>query len=223
MSQQNDSAIVAGAKATVSREAFLWGDSVTEVYHSKAASHMDRQWNEIIRPILLRHPIDYSMTMDLACGQGRNSTKLSPLSQRMILVDVNPENIATVKKRFAADKHEFLLNSGFDLAGVESGSISFLYTFDSMVHFDTEIVLLYVKECYRVLRSGAHGFVHHSNFTGAPGADFRNNPHWRNFMSKELFAHFCIRNGLEVVEQVLIPWGDMRDLDCLTVFRKPAG
>jgi hypothetical protein len=61
----------------VSREAMHWGNDVAVDYHSVAASHMDHQWKTMIWPILARHEINLSTTMDFACGYGRNAKKKS--------------------------------------------------------------------------------------------------------------------------------------------------
>jgi len=82
-------------------------------------------------------------------------------------------------------------------------SITFVYCFEAAVHFDLEIILSYIKEFRRVLTPGGFGFVHHSNVTTNPGADFRTRPYWRNFMSKEIFAHLAIHNGLDIVDQYI--------------------
>jgi ubiquinone/menaquinone biosynthesis C-methylase UbiE len=88
-----------------------------------------------------------------------------------------------------------------------------------MVHFDIEIVLSYIAEFARVLKPGGTAFIHHSNFTGRPGSSFKDNPHWRNFMSATIFKHSAIRNGFEVLEQKLLNWAG-EDIDCLTVMRR---
>ena len=111
-----------------------------------------------------------------------------------------------------------LQNSGADLSVIADNTVSFAYCFDSMVHFDVEIIISYIKEFRRILKKGGSGFMHHSNYMGTPGRDFRQNPCWRNFMSKDLFAHLCIHNGLDVVQQELIQWGEYPDLDCMTTF-----
>ena len=89
-----------------------------------------------------------------------------------------------------------------------------------MVHFDSDVVLGFIPEFKRVMARGSYCFCHHSNYTANPGGSFRDNPEWRNFMSKELFAHALIKNGLEVVEQKVIGWGNIADLDCITLFRE---
>jgi SAM-dependent methyltransferase len=211
--------LAASATQIVTAEAFKWGKSQKEVYFDPAEQDMESQWKGMISPILSNHPIDYSHTVDFACGHGRNAAKLADLAARMTLVDVEKDNIEFCQQRFRGRPFDFVVNSGFDIRQIIDQDVSFFYSFDAMVHFDFEIMLLYVKEFKRILKVGGHGFVHHSNFTGAPGQNFTENPHWRNYMSKELFFHMCVRNGLRVEEQRVIDWGNDSSLDCLTVFR----
>jgi ubiquinone/menaquinone biosynthesis C-methylase UbiE len=206
--------------AIVSDEAFLWGDDVFEAYHLPAEADMHRQWATQIWPLLSKHNIDYAHSVDLACGHGRNTAMLSPLSQKVTLVDVNGENIEFCKQRFRGDRYAFVQTSGYDLKDIGDGSVSFVYSFDAMVHFDLAIVYAYVKEFARILQPGGYGFIHHSNCPEAFGKDFRDVQGWRNFNSREVFAGLCQRFGLEVVEQQLLDWGP-KDHDCFTVFRKP--
>jgi ubiquinone/menaquinone biosynthesis C-methylase UbiE len=204
----------------VQKEAFHWGDNAADTYFESAARDMDRQW-AWVEPFLSQFPIDYSNTMDLACGRGRNSQKLAPRARNLVLVDVNPDNISFCKRQFAHKQHWiFVLNNGFDLREIADNSISFIYCFEAAVHFDIEIILSYIKEFRRVLTSGGFGFVHHSTFTGNPGGDMRTHPHCRNFMSKELFAHLCICNGLDIVDQRIVDWGyEIPVTDCFSLFR----
>ena len=71
----------------VKNEAFLWGNNVATTYFEPAEAHMDFQWN-MVQTFLAPYPIDYTTTMELACGHGRNSERLANLSQNMISVDV---------------------------------------------------------------------------------------------------------------------------------------
>lgn len=206
--------------AIVSDQAFLWGDDVHEAYHLPAEADMHRQWTTQIWPLLAKHEIDFSHSVDLACGHGRNTAMLSPLSQKVTLVDVNAENIEFCQKRFRGERYAFVKTSGYDLKDIADASVSFVYSFDAMVHFDLMIVHAYVKEFARILRPGGYGFVHHSNCQEAFGKDFRDVQGWRNFNSRDIFARQCERFGLEVVEQQLLDWGPP-DHDCFTVFRKP--
>jgi SAM-dependent methyltransferase len=207
----------------VSKEAMEWGDNVADAYHRVAASHMDDHWRGIIWPILSRHDIDFSTTMDFACGYGRNARKLKEVGAGLItLVDVNPDNIAFCQANLVPlGGYETFLNSGFDLEGIPSEKYTHVYSFDAMVHFDLEIVLSYIAEFARVLKPGGTAFIHHSNFTGHPGSPFKDNPHWRNFMSAIIFRHAGIRNGFEILEQKPLDWAG-EGIDCVTMMRRQA-
>lgn len=210
-------------KAIISRQAFHWGDDVRESYHLHAEQDMDRQWRDIIAPVLQRHPIDYTVTVDLACGHGRNSLKLAERAGRVIMVDVNPENTFVCREKFPEPRFCVMLTNGYDLRGITDGAATFVYCFDAMVQFDIAIVHAYLAEILRVLSAGGYAFLHHANFLQGFATDFREVPTWRNFLTREIFAGMCRRMGFEVCEQTTIDWGTHRDHDCLSVIRKPAG
>lgn len=202
----------------VAKESLLWGDDVGVAYHEAASKDMDRHWDEVVWPVLSAQEIDYTRTVDFACGRGRNTEKLCDLATSITMVDVNPENIDYCREKFAnCPQIDFALCNGYELTGIADDSVTFLYSFDSMVHFDLELIISYLYEFERVLRPGGTAFIHHSNYTGSPGADFQQNPHWRNFMSADLFRHVATRAGLEVVRQDVIGWGGVSQLDCLTL------
>jgi hypothetical protein len=84
-------------------------------------------------------------------------------------------------------------------------------------------VRAYLCEGRRVLRPGGHAFLHHSNTVAHPGGDFLAEAHWRNFMSKEMLAHYAAKEGLEVVRQEPVDWaGDGSFIDCFSLLRRPA-
>jgi hypothetical protein len=87
----------------VKNEALEWGDNATKQYFEPAERDADRQW-ALVQRFLAPFPIDYTRTMELSCGHGRNSEKLAALSKFIVLVDVNQENIAFCKNRFP-DNH----------------------------------------------------------------------------------------------------------------------
>lgn len=188
-------------------------------YYDMAEKYMDEQWENQIWSMI--NDCDFSCVVDLAAGHGRNSEKLKELSKKIIIVDVDEQNIEYCRHRFAGnDKFSFLRNDGVSLKEIEDNSVSLIYCYDSMVHFDSDVIRLYLRDFYRVLKPGGLGFCHYSNYTERPGGDFRDNPHMRNFMSQQLFHHYCAKEGLAVVRSKLIQW-ELPALDCLTVFEKP--
>jgi ubiquinone/menaquinone biosynthesis C-methylase UbiE len=190
------------------------------VYYDQAEPVMEWQWSHLIWPLI--QGLDFECVVDLAAGHGRNSARLLPQARRLILVDINQECLDFCRVRFSAHPNvEYVKTDGTSLNGIADNSVSLLYTFDAMVHFDSDIVRHYLREFQRVLKPGGSCFCHHSNFTGNPGEDFARTNHWRNFMSKEMFAHYALKEGLTVVSQQVIDWSEPA-LDCLSVLRKPS-
>jgi SAM-dependent methyltransferase len=188
-------------------------------YYDDAEKYIDAQWQGLIWPTI--GDADFTHVLDLAAGHGRNSEKLKTVAKHITIVDINQENIDFCQKRFAGDpRFTFVRNDGYSLAAIESNSITLLYSFDAMVHFDSDVVREYVREFARVMRPGAFGFCHHSNYTANPTGDVSQNPGWRNFMSQELFAHYCAKEGLRVVKQQILNW-QLPGSDCVTLFQKP--
>jgi SAM-dependent methyltransferase len=190
---------------------------------------MDEQWSQIIYPIV--KDMDFSCVLDFAAGYGRNSAKLLPMSQRLITVEPSQEAIDFLKRRFANPpsgcKITIVQNSGIDLREVESSSVTLLYSWDAMVHFEKRLVDCYVPEFTRVLRPGGRGFIHHSNFGRiSQDPDFKKHPAWRSNVDKEAFARTCFANGLLTTRQILLScWvtdiGQVEELDCISVIAKP--
>jgi ubiquinone/menaquinone biosynthesis C-methylase UbiE len=204
----------------VAREGGMhWGDDVACTYFQQAELDLDRHWDSLIFPFI--GMLSFDTVLDIAAGHGRNAAKLSAYAKRIICVDINPDNVCYMKQRFSVDRRfTIILNDGVSLQAVNDGAVDLAYSFDSMVHFDLRVITAYLEECMRVLRVGGHAFIHHSNFSGNPGGDFRRNPHWRNYMSSELFMHLACCAGFSVLSTQTIAWGGIPDLDGLALLQK---
>ena len=186
-------------------------------YFPDAEASMEQLWRQMVLPFI--EGSDFSHTIDLAAGHGRNSAILCTLADRLTIMDIQPGNIEVCKKRLAGRKGiEFYVNNGFDLRPVRDGEVTLVYCFDAMVHFDSDVVRSYLRDTLRVLTPGGRGFFHHSNFTR--GHDWRTNTGGRAFMSKELFEHYALKEGLNVLSQEVITWSGETDIDCLTLVER---
>lgn len=190
-------------------------------YYADNEQYIEKQWEWYIWPRI--SGFDFSCTLDLACGFGRNATKLISLAKKLYLVDVNPEAIAFCKNRFsnAPIPIEYIVNSGTSLASIGDAELTTIYSWDSMVHFAPEIVAEYIKEFSRVLSVGGRGFIHHSNY-GAWGEHryWRDNPGWRSNVSAAFVADCLKSANLRVTSQHMLCWDYVENLDCLTCFEK---
>lgn len=206
---------------TVEAEGLLWGRDVAHDYHGVAASQMDGQWRDYIQPFMDQYGFDLSRTLDFAAGFGRNTRKLFEAGAgHVTMVDLNPDCIKQLRKEFEGPRGRVIQNNGFDLGKVKTGSVTFFYSFDAMVHFDLEVIAAYMPEIARVLAPGGYALIHHSAYDANPGGDFRSNTHWRNFMNAAILKHLAVRGGLDVVEQRSVPWGGA-PIDCISILRKP--
>ena len=187
-------------------------------YFAQAEPVMKQVWADLIHPFI--RDCDFTCVLDLATGHGRNVPCLLPHAKRLILVDIQPGNIEVCRRRFGDHpRMTYLVNNGYDLREVPDASVTLFYCFDAMVHFDSDVVRAYLAEARRVLVPGGRAFLHHSNYQ--EGHDWRSAPHSRAFMSKELMAHYALKEGLEVVRQRVIDWGGVERLDCLTLLARP--
>ena len=193
----------------------LWNE-----YFTMAEPSMDREWNEIIWPAI--KDFNFEAVLELAPGAGRNTEKLALVARIIHAVDLNEYALEQLRGRF--ENHTgpcrlcFHKNEGSDLKMIENSSITFIYCWDAAVHFDKTVLSDYIKEFSRVLKPGGTGFVHHSNLGSSGKSDISLNPGWRSNMSKELFKKYCEKNGLEIISQIDLPWGEITD--CASVFRK---
>jgi SAM-dependent methyltransferase len=192
-------------------------------YFEDAEPVMAAQWEGVIWPIIASE--DFSYVIDLACGHGRNTEMLRRRAKIVDMVDVNASCIASCQERFGdrRDGCEFRyhLTDGNGLNGVGDGSVSFVYSWDSMVHFDRLVIRDYLFEIKRVLKVGGSAFLHHSNFGAfAPNSDWRKNHGSRSDMTAALMVQFAGEAGLSVKFQRLSGqrdgWG-INDLDCLSL------
>jgi ubiquinone/menaquinone biosynthesis C-methylase UbiE len=189
-------------------------------YFERAEGLMEAYWTGLVWPFI--KDSDFTRVVDLAAGHGRNTVKLLDVAGEVFILDIQSGNVDLCKERFARNSNvQCAVNNGFDLRPVPDGWATLVYCFDAMVHFDSDIVRSYLRDALRVLKPGGRGFFHHSNYTQGT-ADWRIAPHSRNFMSKEFFAHYAIKEGLNILAQRTVNWGGLDALDCVTLVQKPA-
>ncbi len=197
------------------------------LYFEHAEEFMPMQWERTIWPIIKDE--DFSSTLEIACGHGRNTEFLRRYAKSIDLVDVNQTCVDACERRFGPEKDgcafRYHVTTGNSLP-VARDSISFVYTWDSMVHFDKLVVRDYVHEVFRVLKPGGSAFLHHSNYgTVAPDSSWTKNHGNRSDMTAELMRDYAQDAGLTIKFQRLSGMADgwgIDDLDCLSLLAKPA-
>ena len=121
------------------------------------------QWLGMVLPRIGRF-VPTGTILEIAPGFGRWTSFLRGYCERLIVVDLSEKCIRACQERFADDRHiTYHVNDGSSLNMVESGSIDFVFSLDSLVHAEADVVERYVPEFARVLSSRGAGFIHHSN------------------------------------------------------------
>lgn len=184
----------------------VWGDSAA-------------QWRGSILP-RVRNLLPARRALEIGAGHGRWSRWLRPLCERLILIDLAERCVEACRQRFAGDAGvDCRLSDGRSLPGVGAGELDFVFSFDSLVHAEGEVLEAYAGELARTLTTDGVAFLHHSNFgavlAARPGAE---NRHWRGeSASAERFAAACERAGLTCVRQEVVDWGGVEDCDCFSL------
>jgi ubiquinone/menaquinone biosynthesis C-methylase UbiE len=194
-------------------------------YYDDAEAKARSQYERIILPFLGGAEIDMSHVLELAVGHGRMTEILLTHAQRVTGLDILQENIDFCNARFTGHSNlKLMKNDGVKLQNIPDREVSFVFCFDSMIHFDSDVVRSYLGEFFRIMKPGALAFLHHSNLTRNPGGNFQRNAHARNFMSIQMFSHYSQKEGLQVVKQKVIDWGtgekQVENLDGLTLLRR---
>jgi SAM-dependent methyltransferase len=151
--------------------------------------------------------LDLTNAVELACGHGRHTAQILDRVGRITLIDINQENIDVCRKRFFRSSNVFYsVNNGADLREIKTGTITALFCYDAMVHFEASDVIGYLNEIARILRPGGRALLHYSNCEDFPEGTYEDQQHWRSFFSEKMMRHFSNRAGFRSIDTQITPW-----------------
>ncbi len=131
---------------------------------AKACGQPYDAWKHALIDALVLPYVDTEAdALEIAPGHGRWSATLVATCRSVTLVDLNPECIATCRRRFADRPNvTYHVNDGRTLPN-DDGAVDFVWSFDSFVHMDLDVIAGYLGEIARVLRPGGIAVLHHAN------------------------------------------------------------
>jgi SAM-dependent methyltransferase len=156
--------------------------------------------------------------LEIAPGYGRWTRFLLRRCVRLIGIDLSEECVQLCQERFAGyPRAKFYVNDGKSLKAVADGSVDFVFSFDSLVHAEDDILESYVAQIADKFTPNGIGLIHHSNLGAcAPGTA---NSHQRAAsMTADKFLAFCSSAGLACISQEIVNWGQPELVDCLSLF-----
>jgi SAM-dependent methyltransferase len=182
--------------------------------------------------------------VEIAPGFGRWTQFLKYQCERLIAVDLSSTCVDSCRRRFADYPHVIVVqNNGRSIPIAENESVDFVFSFDSLVHADAEILEVYLREIARVLTPQGAAFIHHSNLGQyrmvlalagklpswalrmAHKAELLPSLHWRDpSVTAGWMARACQQSGLSVKRQELVNWLNrpVYLLDCFTTITRPS-
>lgn len=186
-------------------------------------------WKESLVDTFIRPNLTPASTvLELAPGHGRWTACIVDRAARAILVDLNSACIEHCRRRFAGyDNVEYVVNDGRTLGSVGDESVDFIWSYDSFVHMEPDVIRSYFLEFARVLKPGGRAIIHHAarhdlalrfhflRRLGGPGRSLydllswgntRGNPGWRSQVSRGLVRQLAAGSRLAVESQV-DSWG----------------
>lgn len=167
--------------------------------------------------------LDLSNVIELACGRGRHVPNYIESSGHVTLVDILQKNIDICRTRFGDDKRiSYYKNQGYDLKELNDEEYTSIFSYDAMLHFELLDINSYLTDFYRVLKAGGRALLHHSNFDALYDGRFdRSLVYGRSFMNYKIFSYLAIHAGFVVLDQQLLRWHNLPDIDCITLLEKP--
>lgn len=186
-----------------------WGDSAT-------------QWSATLLPRLTPF-LPAQMILEIAPGFGRWSQYLIPLCDSYIGIDLSESVVKACKERFSSvATAQFVVNDGLSLEAVPDKSVDLAFSFDSLVHVESDVLNGYLVQLRQKLRQSGIAFIHHSNLGAVKAIKVRGNPRWEEWRARSVTAEkvaiLAGESGLSCIGQELITWSSGYMIDCISVF-----
>lgn len=218
---------------------YLWtkaGDEWSDPWGSAR-----NQWYTLLLP-RIHHYLPARHILEIAPGHGRWTQFLLQHTESLSVIDLSENCIAKCKERFADHKHiKYYVNNGKTLQGIEDNSVDFVFSFDSLVHAEYDVICKYLQEIQRVLCPGGSAVIHHSNLAAVKKraqAPVRRRivkylkmigitkkralSHWRaSSVSAELVLAASNKLRFQCTGQEVFKWVATQDMtDCISIFWK---
>jgi len=177
----------------------------------------EAQWFGALYPRIHRL-LPAKRILEIAPGFGRWTRYLLPVSESYVGIDLSEQAVTACEKSFGHVAHaKFFQNDGLSLDDAADDGFDFIFSFDSLVHAEMEVLEQYIPQLVRKLSGPGVAFIHHSNFFEmAPDTA---NPHSRAVsVSAKKVAELIDGCGGKVLVQEVVNWGGGDLIDCFTIF-----
>lgn len=151
-----------------------WGAMIAGFEPSREEEHFGDRWGDprLLKPLLAvrRRFVEPYLAPDqtiveIGSGGGRWTRYLLRRARQVIAVELNPESFDYLARRFPdhAGRLRFYPTSGYEMAGIDAGSVDLVFSFDCLVHVEPDGIAAYLQETERVLRPGGRAVLHYGD------------------------------------------------------------
>lgn len=229
---------------TIEENKKIWNDEYTWPINgdewSSGWGGSKSQWHSMIYPRIHKYIEERNICiLEIAPGYGRWTNFLKDFSKQLDIVDLSVNCINACKKRFEKeDNILYHVNDGKSLEMIQDNSLDFVFSMDSLVHVEIDVIEEYIKQIAKKLKINGVAFIHHSNLGEYEKAYeavekiseeyrpillnkiFLNSTHWRALsVSAEKFNSILEKYNLQCISQEIVNWGTEELLnDCFSIF-----
>jgi len=193
---------------------------------SSSWRNSEAQWFSSLYPRIHRF-IGCGNILEIASGYGRWSKFLIEYaSSNFRGVDLSGECVDYCNANLKSPNASFILNDGTSLEDVSDIKYDFVFSFDSLVHVNPDVLEKYISQIIPLLNTNGTCFIHHSNFgsiieKGGINNQHRGYTHIRDqSTSAKIVRDLVLKHKGRILCQEIIDWGGGEAIDCLTVFSK---
>jgi predicted TPR repeat methyltransferase len=215
-------------------EKYLWPEAGDE--WSQTWGTVKAQWYAMLLPRVFPF-LPCRTILEIAPGHGRWTSFLRHQCEHLHVVDLSKSCIEHCQERFAdATNIHYHVTDGRSLSMIEDNSIDFVFSFDSLVHVERDVLEAYLAQLATKLVAGGSGFIHHSNLAALKTSVWLHkilhvprgkhwNTQWRGNVSAVIVRQLCRKVGLRCSRQEAVNWQESspQPIDCFTWFTKTRG
>jgi SAM-dependent methyltransferase len=185
---------------------------------SKAWGNSEAQWFGSLYP-RIRSFLPAATILEIAPGFGRWTRFLAPSCDKYYGVDLSEECVKHCQERFQGEPHmEFAVNDGKSLAMIPDQSVDLVYSFDSLVHVEIDVLKSYIPQILSKLKPRGVAFVHHSNLMVLKDRTVGLGYGRAESVSAVAVSDIVSSIGGHILRQEIVDWDGVKSVDTMTLF-----
>lgn len=183
----------------------------------------EAQWYGALLPRIHRF-FPAPRVLEIAPGYGRWTRFLLAGSSDYLGIDLSASCIDVCRREFAEVPHaRFVANDGVSLDAAENGAFDFVFSFDSLVHAEMDVLDSYIPQILRKLSPKGVAFIHHSNLAQGTILEGEHAHSRAETPSVTKVAASVVAHGGVALVQETVSWMGAGLIDCLTTFARADG